>query len=126
MFRADSIVLFAHMKHVQDFASGLVSLSTLTARELDVDSVYAHRITICSDIPEPIYIRSFDRCGHARPLTELSAIHHFIPVDGAIDTTAGNESVLQSLRDIATDLVNQGGINEIGNGHIRDTMEQAI
>lgn len=110
------------MAEILAFASNLIALLIRAAAALRLDSSYAVRITMFTELPDAIYIRSIDRHGHPVPLEQLAAIPQFIPVDGAVDPTAGDEAVLDALRDIATDLVNQGGIAGIGSTHIRVSM----
>ncbi|KRF25355.1 helix-turn-helix domain-containing protein [Phycicoccus sp. Soil803] len=110
------------MSEVLLFASNLVSLLVATARALQLDSGYVLRLTMFTDSPDAIYVRSLDRQGRPVPLDQLAPIPRFIPVDGAIEPTSGDEAILSALREIATDLVNQGGILDIGTRDIRASM----
>lgn len=112
-----------HIKTVQDFAADVIWLTRVASSHLGIDSAYALRITLLTDL-RPLYIRAWDPYGFAVDLDLVTPINRFIPVDATVDPTTPMSALLELVRDVATDLVNQGGISDIGSRYIRETMPE--
>lgn len=117
-----------HVGHVQIFVGELGHLIDATARALAPDTAYAIRVKLsagpsyATGNPKPIYIRTFDPHGSfARDLSELTPIHQFIAVDAVLEP--GTRSALSVVREIATDIINQGGAAEAGDTYLRRVEE---
>ena len=107
-----------HPKQLQEFIGNFVWLSVVVARALQVDNSYSIRFTIESALDEPTYIRRYDE-GFLVDRTETTPIHRFVPIGVSIEPGMSDESLLQVVRDLATDVLNQGGSSDLGTTFIK-------
>ena len=71
-------------------------------------------------MPDPIYVRTFEQfTSFAVNVDDLDPIPLFLDVDAIIDPSTSNEGLLESVRQLATDLVSQGGVASIGSDFIK-------
>jgi hypothetical protein len=107
-----------HPRQVQQFIGNFVWLNVLAARALQVDVSYVLRFTIEWQFPGPVHIRRFQD-GYLTDATDADAIHRFIPVEVSIEPGQPDDALLQVVRDAATDVMNQGGIWDIGTTYLK-------
>lgn len=84
------------------------------AQERSVSGGFRIRVGLVGDANSPILVRTFD--GFMQVLTDESysePIKRFQPVSTFVDPLAPIEDVLPSLRALALDIVNQGGIQNL-------------
>ena len=108
-----------HPKQLQDFIGNFVWLSVVAARALQVDNSLSLRFTIESGLADPTYIRRFESGGFLVDAAEMTPIHSFVPIEVSIESGMSDESLLQVVRDMATDATNQGGTSNIGTAYIK-------
>lgn len=96
---------------VETFIANFMALVGETAKELGLPA-YEVRIEFGPHPDGPIVLRIPDRhlSGHYLDEEYSAPIHHFAPIEATIDAAASAESVLDQLRELALDVVNQGGV----------------
>ena len=101
----------------KDIESALIDFFSLLrdhAQERRVSGGFHIRVGLVGDANSPILVRTFD--GFMQVLTDESysePIKRFQPVSTFVDPLAPIEDVLPSLRALALDIVNQGGIQNL-------------
>ena len=101
----------------RDIESALIDFFSLLrehAQERRVSGGFRIRVGLVGDASSPILVRTFN--GFMQVLTDESysePIKRFQPVSTFIDPLAPIEDVLPSLRALALDIVNQGGIQNL-------------
>ena len=108
-----------HIMTVQHFVANAMWLTRLVAEHLHVDSAYDLLIRIETNLPGPIMLRGFDSHGFLIDEDQLAPIHRFIPVAATFEPLGSSQDTLEALREVATDVVNQGGIAHIGPTYIK-------
>lgn len=108
-----------HMMMVQNFVGNAMWLARLVSEQLHVDSAYDLLIRVETNLPDPIMLRGFDSHGFLLDEEQLAPIHRFIPVAATFEARGSSHDTLLSLREVATDVVNQGGIAHIGPTYIK-------
>ena len=109
-----------HMMTVQNFVANALWLARLVSEQLHVDSTYDLLISVETRLPDPIMLRGFDNFGFLIDEDELAPIHRFVPVATTFEPRGSTHDTLTALREIATDVVNQGGIAHIGTTYITE------
>ena len=115
-----------HPLRIAEFVGDLIWLVRNTARTLGVQSFYTLRIEFRWDgLYGPLYFRWLDMIGHPASRDEGLAITHFIPIIAQVDPQAADDKLLEVVREIATDVINQGGIMGLGQRYIRTSLQPA-
>lgn len=97
---------------VETFIADFMAMLQLTAVELGLFG-YEILVDFCGPSGSPIMLRIPDRSlnGYYLDPENSSPIHHFVPVETVVDATARPEVFLDQVREIALDVVNQGGVS---------------
>lgn len=96
---------------VETFIADFLALVRLTAGELGL-SAYETAIDFRRQSDSPILLRIPDRHlgGHYLDPEYASPIYQFVPVEAVVNTGTGTDAFVDQLREMALDVVNQGGV----------------
>ena len=96
---------------VETFIADFLALVRLTASELGL-SAYETAIDFRRQSDSPILLRIPDRHlgGHYLDPEYSSPIYQFVPVETVVNTGTGRDPFVDQLREVALDVVNQGGV----------------
>ncbi|YCH06361.1 AlbA family DNA-binding domain-containing protein [Arthrobacter sp. alpha11c] len=106
----------------QALSAHIIHLMRSAAEQLDVVGDYEVLMTIKS--PDPVmYIRTYDTSLHSlTDRSRLAPIHLFQPVVGLVAGRGDVSEALGVVRNLALDVLNQGGIRRLGHVYLKDKI----
>lgn len=108
-----------HMMIVQQFVANTMWLTRLAANHLHMDSAYDLVIRVETNLPEPFVFRGFDGFGMPFDDDLLTPIRSFSPVTATIEPLGSSDVHRRALHELALDVINQSGLDELGETFIR-------
>lgn len=108
-----------HMMLVQHFVANAMWLTRLAAEHLHIDSAYDLVVRVETNLPEPFVFRGYD--GYGIPLDDdlLTPMRRFSPVTATIEPLGSIAEARRALHELALDVINQSGLDELGETYIR-------
>ena len=112
-----------HVLDAQLLPASICHLTRTTAAQFSMSGAFEISITVSSAPESPVFIRTFERgINHMRNREEIAPIYRFEAVTGVLDVKGSETDALESVRDLATDIMNQGGTQTLGNVYLEDTI----
>lgn len=106
---------------IETFLADFFALMCSTANSMGKHAYDLH-VNLKWEGDHPIVLRARDpRMGHYRDADHSNQIHAFYPVESVIDTRVSEDVYLDSLREVALDVVNQGGVRVV---RVLDSINQ--
>lgn len=108
-----------HMMFVQQFVANAMWLTRLAADHLHMDTAYDLVVRVETNLPEPFVFRGYDEYGMPFDDDVLTPIRRFSPVTATIEPLASTAETRRALHELALDVINQSGLDELGDTYIR-------
>jgi hypothetical protein len=110
-----------HVMDAQSLPAHICHLARTAADRLSMSGEFEISITMSAPFSHPIFIRTFEPVvSFMRPRDELTPIHRFQPVTGILEANGPELEALETVRDLALDIMNQGGTHALGTMYLND------
>ncbi|NVM96081.1 AlbA family DNA-binding domain-containing protein [Arthrobacter wenxiniae] len=107
--REESDSSHVHPSDLEGFVADFMALASSTAREAGLDGTYQIAVSLKWDGAAPMYIRIPDQSGYLLDTTYGTPIRRFENIYSEFDSGSSDETLLETVRQTALDVVNQGG-----------------
>lgn len=113
-----------HVMDAQSLPAHIVHLARSVAERMDMTSDFEISIILSPPGNKPVYIRTFEpgiRFLRNRDL--LTPIHKFQPVTGVLAGNSPANEALETVRELALDVMNQGGSAALGTMYLKTAAD---
>lgn len=111
-----------HVMDAQQLPGHIVHLARATADQLDFAGDFEISIIFNPPGNEPILIRTFEPIVEVMlPRDQLTPIHKFQPITGVLAGSTPEDEALETVRELALDVMNQGGSATLGKKYLKET-----
>jgi hypothetical protein len=109
-----------HVMEAQSLSAHIIHLIQVTAQMLEVSGDYEISLTFSPPGENPMFIRTFEPVvNFMRSRDQLEPIHQFQRVRGILSAGASYEEALESVHELALDIMNQGGATALGTMYLK-------
>lgn len=112
-----------HIRDAQALPAHIVNIARIAAEYMDLAGEYQVNMIFSPPTQDAIFIRTFENSGrYILERDPTKAIPNFIPVTGIFAANGPDVDALVSVRQFATDVLNQGGIEKLPSGYVYETI----
>lgn len=113
-----------HVMSAQALPAHIVHLARAVAERMDMTGDFEISIVLSPPGNEPVYIRTFEPgINYLRSRDELTPIYKFQPVTGVLAGNGPVNEALETVRDLALDVMNQGGAPALGTMYLKSASD---
>lgn len=116
-----------HAMDAETMPAHICHLVRTVASQLSMSGEYEVSITVSSPFNRPIFVRTFEQTGRSsflRNREDLAPIHKFQPVSGIVEATGLESEALATVRELALDILNQGGSASLSNLYLQSPVDE--